>query len=210
MTPVINQRRTCQGLFLYLTYIQEVQTEDRGETHDWMIKELISSHNMHWHLPYHCVIDAYDMHIFSEKSIAKCIYRVTHGHIVGGSTWRKKLGMKILSLPLQTCWLDLQAQNKQYYSAQVWMNDIKHTELYTDTYLRKKKRKALTHLLFNLLERRLVMMCSSDAHFTFLRLLFNSSNYYCVYRRAVSLNTTHTLPLITHAHNIHIHIVSLI
>lgn len=67
-------------------------------------------------------------------------------------------------------------------------HDGRHNKRYLDTY------KERTHLLFNLLERRLVVMRSSDAHFTFLRLLFNSSNY-CIYRRAVSLNTTHTFPL---------------
>lgn len=64
-----------------------------------------------------------------------------------------------------------------------------------------------THLLFDLLQRRLVVMCSSSAHFTFLRLLLNYPNY-CVYRRAVSLNTTRhskitimALYTVTHVHN---------
>lgn len=35
------------------------------------------------------------------------------------------------------------------------------------------------------------MLGRSNAHFAFLRLLFNSS-YYCLYRRAVSLNKKHT------------------
>lgn len=51
--------------------------------------------------------------------------------------------------------------------------------------------KELTDLLFDLLEWRLLVVRSSDAHFTLLRLLLNSANYR-VHRRAVGLNTTRT------------------
>lgn len=127
-----------------------------------------------------------------------CKWKITHWHVVGGATCRKKLGVKILSLPLQTCWFNLQTQFKLTHCLlhvhtvivenNYRLHDIRRNKRYIGTYTKKKKK---AHLLFNLFERWLVMMCSSDTNFTFLRLLFNSPNY-CIYRRAVSLNTTHT------------------
>lgn len=78
-----------------------------------------------------------------------CKWKITHWHVVGGATCRKKLGVKILSLPLQTCWFNLQTQFKLTHCLlhvhtvivenNYRLHDIRRNKRYIGTYTKKKR-----------------------------------------------------------------------